>query len=83
MLPPIPTPRETVTVGGVDVDVRGLTVGECEQLDTLGQTDPKATGVQALAWGCGVTVDEAAAWIAATSPSSAPRSPNTSCACRG
>lgn len=68
MLPAIPTPTEKVTVGGVDVVVRGLTVGECRALQEMGETDAEATGVQALAWGCDVTVREAKAWIDATSP---------------
>lgn len=68
MLPSIPAPREQVTVGGVSVSVRGLTVGECRLLQKLETEDAERTGVQALAWGCDVTIEEAEAWVEATSP---------------
>lgn len=68
MLVPVPTPSEKVVVGGVELEVRGLTLGEVKDLDAMGKVDAERTGIQAVAWGCGVSFDEAKAWIESTSP---------------
>ena len=68
MLPVIPMLTETVEVAGVSVSFHGLTVAQCQQLQELAETDPEATGPQAIAFAFDVSVSEAVAWIGTVTP---------------
>lgn len=61
-LPKVALPTETLTIDGQEVPVRGLSRKEVLALSELKDTPEKAD-VLAVAWGCGVTEDEAAEWL--------------------
>jgi hypothetical protein len=61
-------PTETVTVGGVGVALRGLSVAEMRELQALSEKDTEAAGLRALALATDSTDDEVEAWLGATSP---------------
>lgn len=67
MLPQIPMPAGSVTIGDVDVAVRGLSLAQVRQLREM---EPDASDAQAIAWGVGCEVAEATEWLA-TAPAGA------------
>ena len=68
MLPPIPLKTETATVAGIEVTFHGLTVGQCQELAKLAESDPEATGPLAIAFAFDVSQEEAIAWIESVTP---------------
>lgn len=59
-LPSNPRPSETVTIGEVDITVRGLHLFQVRELAKMDQDDSDA---QAIAWSTGATPEEARGWI--------------------
>jgi hypothetical protein len=59
-LPANPRPTETVTIGQVDIDIRGLHLFQVRELAKMDQDISDAT---AIAWATGCTPDEATAWV--------------------
>lgn len=67
-LPSNPIPAETVTIGEIDIEIRGLRLAQIRQLAAMDQAASDAT---AIAWATGCTPEEAADWIE-TSPGGDP-----------
>lgn len=59
-LPANPRPAETITIGQVDIDVRGLHLFQIRELAKMDQDESDA---QAVAWATGCTPEEAREWI--------------------
>lgn len=59
-LPSNPRPTESVTIGQVAIDIRGLHLFQVRDLAKMDQDDSDAT---AIAWATGATPEEARAWI--------------------
>jgi hypothetical protein len=59
-LPSNPRPSETVTIGQVDIDIRGLHLFQIRDLAKMDQDQSDAT---AIAWATGCTPEEATDWI--------------------
>lgn len=64
-LPPVTIPRATVKVGDDEVLVRGLSRAEAVHLQSFG-SDLDAAENYVLCCGAGVSLEEAAAWRAAS-----------------
>lgn len=62
-LPHNPQATETVQIGEVSLDVRGLHLFQIRQ---LAQMDQDLSDATAIAWATGCTVDEAREWIEAS-----------------
>ena len=63
-LPRNQLPHETVTIGEVDIGVRGLHLFQVRELANMDRDLSDAT---AVSWATGCTVDEATEWIEASS----------------
>ena len=65
-LPAIPLPRDTVLVGGVEVEYRSLSRAEALKASTGFRSDPDAGETFILSCGMDISEDEALAWRNAT-----------------
>lgn len=63
-LPSNPLPAETVTIGAVAIDIRGLHLFQIRQ---LAEMDRDKSDAQAIAWATGASPEEAAEWIESSS----------------
>lgn len=59
-IPSNPLPTETVEIGAVAIEIRGLHLFQIRQ---LGAMDADESDAQAIAWATGATIEEAKAWI--------------------
>lgn len=59
-LPSNPLPTETVELGTIAIEIRGL---HLFQVRALAKMDPDESDAQAIAWATGCTVGEATEWI--------------------
>lgn len=59
-LPHNPQPAETVQIGEISLDVRGLHLYQIRQ---LAQMDQDVSDATAIAWATGCTVEEANDWV--------------------
>lgn len=59
-IPSNPLPSETVVIGEISIDIKGLHLFQIRQLAKMDEDVSDAT---AIAWSTGCTVDEASDWI--------------------